>query len=186
MCQNTRKRPHGLLTDNYSNGVARPVLIKMKGVLFAMVDTGLGNALAPFEDGNRNVERAERCNSRFCQSHAVVNLQFQVSSSPNANAESPLTKKLTRYFDHPRIGESDGDSSAQTGARHQAQATIPHSSTAHDPSPSSPTHAGSPTPTYSRSKGSLKTHERRWIGKKSRESTHQGRCTFCAEPPDVP
>ena len=68
-------------------------------VLFAMVDTGLGNALAPFVDGNRNVERAERCN-RFCQSHAVVNLQFQVSSSPNANAESSSTKKLTRYFDH--------------------------------------------------------------------------------------
>ena len=111
-----------------------PVLIKMKGVLFAMVDTGLGNALAPFVDGNRNVERAERCN-RFCQSHAVVNLQFQVSSSPNANAESSSTKKLTRYFDHLRIGESDGDSSAQTGARHQAQATLPHSSTAHDPSP---------------------------------------------------
>ena len=95
-------------------------------------------------------------------------------------------KKLTRYFDHLRIGESDGDSPAETGARHQAQVSLPYSSTAHDPSLSSPTHPGSPTLRYSRLRGSLITHTRRWIGKKSTESNHRGRCTFFDELPDVP
>ena len=81
-------------------------------------------------------------------------------------------KKLNRDFDHLRIGESDGDSPAQTGARHQAQVSLPYSSTA-PPSPSFPTRPGSPILTDSRSKGSLINNARHWIGKKS---THQGRC----------
>ena len=72
-------------------------------------------------------------------------------------------KKITRYVDHLRIRNSP----AQLGARHQAQVSLPYSSTA-PPSPPLPTHPGSPTLTNSRSKGSLITHARRWIGKKFR------------------
>jgi hypothetical protein len=79
-------------------------------------------------------------------------------------------KKITRYIDQLRIRNSP----AQTRARHQAQVSLPYSSTAH-PSPSFPTRPESPTLTDSRSKGSSINHARRWIDK-----TFRRRCTSFA------
>ena len=89
-------------------------------------------------------------------------------------------KKITRYVNQlTNKILLNGPAQMRTLHQDDDQVTLPYSSTAL-PSSSFPTRPGSSTPTDSRSKGSLISHARRRIGKKS---TSERRCKSFAQLP---